>query len=380
MNFTSKLPDVGTNIFTIMSGLANEHNALNLSQGFPNFDVAEELKERVNFHMQNGKNQYAPMAGVPILRERIAGKMERMYGQKVNPDSEITITASATQAIFTIISAFIKKGDEVILIEPAYDSYAPSIEICGATPVPYSLSAPDYKIDWEIFESLITAKTRMIIINTPHNPIGKTLKKWDLATLQRLTSGTDIMVLSDEVYEHLIFDGAEHQSVLRFPELYQRSMAVYSFGKTFHATGWRIGYVVGPDYLMKEFRKIHQFNVFSVTTFAQYGIADYLENPDSYLSLPNFFQKKRDFFAAQMQGSRLRPLASEGTYFQLFDYSEISQEPDTEFAKRMTTEFGVASIPVSVFYTNRKDEKVIRLCFAKTEELLEKAAVLLRKI
>lgn len=380
MHIQSKLPNIGTTIFTVMSALAIEHKAINLSQGFPNFDCPEGLKERVNFHLQNGKNQYVPMAGVPILREKLAQKMEHSYGQRINPDSEITITAGATQALFTAIATFISPGDEVILIEPAYDSYRPSVEVVGGVPVIYELTAPDYRIDWDKFQQLISDKTKMIIINTPHNPIGKILSEEDMLTLQKITNNTNIIVLSDEVYEHLIFDKKAHQSVLRFPELFKRSLIVYSFGKTFHSTGWKMGYCVAPEPLMKEFRKVHQFNVFSVNSFVQYGIADFLEEQSFYLDLPRFYQQKRDFFQGAMAGSRLIPLKSEGTYFQLFDYSKISQEADTDFAKRMTTEFGVAAIPVSVFYSSGRDEKVIRLCFAKTEEVLSEAGGLLRGI
>ncbi len=378
MQIDSKLPNVGTTIFSVMSALANEHQAINLSQGFPNFDCPEGLKERVNFHMQNGKNQYVPMAGVPLLRERLAQKMEKSYGQPIDPASEITITAGATQALFTAIAAFVRPGDEVILIEPAYDSYRPSIEVVGGVPVVYELTAPDFRINWDDFQQCISERTKMIIINTPHNPIGKVLSEDDLLALQKITNNTDIIVLSDEVYEHLIFDGKAHQSVLRFSELFKRSLIVYSFGKTFHSTGWKMGYCVAPELLMKEFRKVHQFNVFSVNSFVQYGIADFLSNESFYLDLPNFYQQKRDFFQDAMAGSRLRALGSEGTYFQLFDYSSISDEGDLAFAKRMTTEFGVAAIPVSAFYSSGRDEKVIRLCFAKTEEVLKEAGEILR--
>lgn len=380
MNIRSKLPQVGTTIFTVMSALANQHEAINLSQGFPNFDCPERLKFLVNQAMQSGKNQYVPMAGLPILRERLAEKMQNLYGAKVNPDTEITITAGATQALFTAIATFVHAGDEVILIEPAYDCYRPAIDLVGGIPVAYELSAPDYKINWEEIGQLINPKTSMIIINTPQNPIGKTLKAADMQALEQLTKDTDIIVLSDEVYEHLIYDGQAHQSVLRFPDLYQRSLITYSFGKTFHNTGWKVGYCVGASDLMAEFRKVHQFNVFCVNSFVQYGIAEFLKEPDFYLDLPHFYQQKRDFFGATLQGSRLRPLTSEGTYFQLFDYSAISNEADTDFAKRMTIEYGVAAIPVSVFYTSGRDEKVIRLCFAKTENLLEQAGALLKKI
>ncbi|MCO6488962.1 MAG: methionine aminotransferase [Phaeodactylibacter sp.] len=377
---TSKLPRVGTTIFTVMSALANEHGAINLSQGFPNFPSPERLSDLVCQYMKKGYNQYAPMAGVPILRERLAEKVQRLYGTAINPDTEITVTAGATQAIFTAITAFVKPGDEVILIEPAYDSYGPSIEVNGGVPLTYQMSAPDYRVNWQELARLVTAHTRMIIINTPHNPTGTILTAEDLRALEKLTAGTGILVLSDEVYEHLIYDGQPHQSVLRYPGLWERCLATYSFGKTFHNTGWKVGYCLAPAHLMAEFRKVHQFNVFCVNTPVQYALADYLADPDTYLTLNDFYQQKRDFFLDAMQGSRLRPLRCEGTYFYLFDYSAISDEPDTEFAKRLTIEWGVAAIPVSVFYSNNSTDKVIRLCFAKTEETLERAGELLRKI
>ena len=376
MTIHSKLPNVGTTIFTIMSGLADQHGAINLSQGFPNFDTPEELKRLVAHYMNKGMNQYAPMPGLPILRGRLADKIEKLYGQNIDPATEITITVGGSQALFTAISAFVHAGDEVILIEPAYDSYAPSVELCGGKVVPYKLAPPQYDINWDDFQKLITPKTRMIMINTPHNPTGKTLKTSDLQMLDKITEGTDILVLSDEVYEHLIFDGQLHQSILRYPNLFKRSMAAFSFGKTFHATGWKMGYIVAPEYLMREFRKVHQFNVFSVNTPMQYAIADFLEDENTYLSLPDFYQKKRDYFLELMSESRFKPLKSEGTYFQLFDYQDISDEDDFTFSKRLTTEFGVAAIPVSVFYSDTTDyhSKIIRLCFAKTEETLEKGA------
>ena len=376
MTIHSKLPNVGTTIFTIMSGLADQHGAINLSQGFPNFDTPEELKRLVAHYINKGMNQYAPMPGLPILRGRLADKIEKLYGQNIDPTTEITITVGGSQALFTAISAFVHAGDEVILIEPAYDSYAPSVELCGGKVVPYKLAPPQYDINWEDFQKLITPKTRMIMINTPHNPSGKTLKTSDLQMLDKITEGSDILVLSDEVYEHLIFDGQLHQSILRYPNLFKRSMAAFSFGKTFHATGWKMGYIVAPEYLMREFRKVHQFNVFSVNTPMQYAIADFLEDENTYLSLPDFYQKKRDYFLELMSESRFKPLKSEGTYFQLFDYQDISDEDDFTFSKRLTTEFGVAAIPVSVFYSDNTDydSKIIRLCFAKTEETLEKGA------
>ena len=380
MNIPSKLPNVGTTIFTVMSALANEHNAINLSQGFPNFPSSQRLNDLVYDYMTKGYNQYAPMPGVQKLRETLVNKMNTAYGIPLNAKTDITITAGATQALFTAITAFIRHGDEVILLEPAYDSYRPSVEVNGGIPVIYDLKAPDYSVNWDELSQLITEKTRMIIINTPHNPTGTTLKAEDMRALERLTDGTDILVLSDEVYEHLIYDGQEHQSVLRFPKLFERSLVCYSFGKTFHTTGWKVGYCVAPAHLTAEFRKVHQFNVFTVNTPVQHGLADFLQDPNEYLGLSAFFQQKRDFFIKTIEGSRLRPLRSEGTYFYLFDYSQISNEPDTEFAKRMTTEYGVAAIPVSVFYSNGLDEKIIRLCFAKTEETLEKAGELLKKL
>lgn len=375
----SKLPNISTNIFTIMSGLAVEHNAINLSQGFPNFPTSARLQSLIYEYMQKGFNQYAPMAGVPILRERLAEKIKNLYQKNIHPD-EITITAGGTQALFTAITAFVHTGDEVILIEPCYDSYRPSIELSGGVPVIYELQAPDYQIDWQKFATLITPKTRMIILNTPHNPTGKIWSANDVENLQKIVKNTEIIILSDEVYEHLIYDYQTHQSLLRYPELWQRTMMIYSFGKTFHATGWKMGYTVAPPHLTAEFRKVHQFNVFSVNTPIQYAIAEFLEKPEEYLSLPNFYQQKRDFFLDAMQNTPLIPLKCEGTYFQLFDYSKISDEKDTDFAKRLTTQFGVAVIPVSAFYSNQRDDKTIRLCFAKTEETLSKAGEALEKI
>ncbi len=380
MNLKSKLPNVGTTIFTVMSRLANEHNAINLSQGFPNFDCPPDLQNLVSKYISKGMNQYAPMAGVPILRERLADKIEKLYGLKINSENEITITAGATQAIYTIISAFIHSGDEVIIIEPAYDSYGPSIEVNGGKVIPYQLVAPSFKIDWERFKMLMTPKTKMIIINTPHNPTGSILSKSDMEILDQITANTDIIVLSDEVYEHLIYDGEIHQSVFRFPNLFNRSMAVFSFGKTFHSTGWKIGYCVGPEYLMSEFRKVHQFNVFSVNTPTQYAIAEFLSNPNEYLSLPDFYQKKRDHFANAIAKSRFQPLKCTGTYFQLYDYSAISDLNDVDFAKWLTIEYGVATIPVSVFSSFETNDKLVRFCFAKKEETLDAAADVINRV
>ncbi len=380
LHIESKLPNVGTTIFTVMSQLAKEHNAINLSQGFPNYDCSSRLKDLANQYVQKGFNQYAPMAGVLPLREALAEKMGILYSKNIDPDTEITITSGATQAIFTAISAFIGLGDEVILIEPAYDSYRPSIELCGGQPVIYELTAPDYQVDWAKMQTLITPKTKMIIVNTPHNPTGMIFKKDDMLALQDLVRDTNILVLSDEVYEHLVFDNEEHQSVLNFPELFERSLLTFSFGKTFHVTGWKLGYCVAPAYLMKEFRKVHQFNVFSVNHPGQQAIAELLSEPEEYLGLNAFFQEKRNLLQTAMKSGRFKALKCEGTYFQLFDYSAISDEKDTDFAQRMTTEFGVASIPVSVFYSSGRQDKVIRLCFAKTDDLLQQAAEKLIKI
>lgn len=373
----SKLPSVGTNIFTVMSTLANEHNAINLSQGFPDFPSSERLNELVSYYMQKGFNQYAPMPGLPVFREQISHKISSLYDISIHPD-EITVTAGATQALFTAIATFVRPGDEVVILEPAYDSYRPSIEVNGGIPVVYELKAPEYKVDWQAVQGLFSPKTRMIMINTPHNPTGTILNKEDLESLYNILKNTNIILLSDEVYEHLIYDGESHQSVLRYPGLRERSLSVYSFGKTFHNTGWKMGYCVAPPALTAEFRKVHQFNVFSVNTPMQYALADFLQNPEEYLVLNNFFQEKRDYLVKVMEGSRLLPLPSKGTYFQLFDYSQISDEADRDFAKRMTIEFGVAAIPVSVFYSSKRDDKVIRLCFAKKEETLQKAGELLR--
>ncbi len=380
MIVSSKLPGVGTTIFTVMSALAQEHGAINLAQGFPDFPSSQRLNELVAHYMRQGYNQYAPMAGVPILRQRIAEKIDGLYGVKIDPDQEITITCGATEGIFTAIGALVSPGDEVIIFEPAYDSYRPSIELFGGVTKSFELSAPDYTIDWDRLMRLISMKTRMIIINTPQNPIGKILKPADMQALEKLVSSNDIIILSDEVYEHMVYDGHEHQSILRYPALRERALAVYSFGKTFHNTGWRIGYCVAPPALTAEFRKVHQFNVFSINTPMQYALADFLEDPHEYLGLGTFFTHKRDFFLDAIEGSLFRPLLSEGSYFQLCDYSQISTESDVDFCRRLTMEYGVAAIPVSVFYHSKRDEKIIRFCFAKKEETLERAAKLLREI
>lgn len=375
LHITSKLPHAGTTIFTVMSSLAQECGAVNLSQGFPNFDPDPRLRRLVFDHIERGANQYAPMPGLPALRQRISEKIARTYpGVSVDPVSEVTVTAGGTQALFCAFAAFVSPGDEVIIIEPCYDSYRPSIETVGGVAVPYRLSAPDYRIDWQEVQQLITPRTRMICINTPCNPTGTALERADLDALASLLDGTNIILLSDEVYEHLIYDGAEHATVLAHPQLRPRSLAVYSFGKTFHNTGWKTGYVVAPEALTVEFRKIHQFNVFCANHPIQAALADFMEDPTVYEGLGAFYQQKRDFFTEKMAASRLRPLSCRGTYFQLYDYSAVSDEHDLDFCRRVTREHGVAAIPVSSFYSVPNDNRVIRLCFAKTEDVLEEAA------
>ncbi len=375
----SKLPKVSTTIFTVMSRLATEHNAVNLSQGFPDFGVSPKLISLVDEHMRKGNNQYAPMPGVMALREAIAQKVENLYSAQYNPESEITITAGGTQALFTAISAWVKEGDEVIIIEPAYDSYAPAVELCGGRPVYVQLSYPDFTINWDNVKKLVNRNTRMIIINTPHNPTGSVLGAADMEKLEKLTRNTDIVILSDEVYEHIIFDGLEHQSVARYPKLAERSFIVSSFGKTIHATGWKIGYCLAPANLMNEFRKAHQYNVFSVNTPMQFALAEYILDKDTYLGLSDFYKQKRDTFNKLFKETKFKQKASKGTYFQLLDYSAITDEKDTDLAIRLTKEFGVAAIPISVFYHKPQDNKVLRFCFAKGDETLERAAEKLSK-
>jgi methionine aminotransferase len=376
----SKLPNVGTTIFTVMSKLAAEHNAINLSQGFPDFNCDKELIELVHKHMLAGSNQYAPMPGLMSLREIIAEKTEAIYSASYDPETEITITAGATQAIFTAISAIIREGDEVIIFEPAYDCYQPAIELNGGKTIYMQLKAPNYLIDWEEVKKVINYRTKMIIINTPHNPTGSIMTAGDMAKLEKLTKGTDIVIISDEVYEHIIFDGYEHQSVARFPKLAERSFIISSFGKTFHTTGWKIGYCVAPANLMAEFRKVHQFVVFSGNTPIQHALAEYLKNKKNYTGLGKFYQEKRDYFTKLIKNSNFKFEPASGTYFQLLRYNGMSKEKDTDFAIRLTKEFGIASIPISVFYHNAVDNKVLRFCFAKKEETLEKAAEILNKI
>ena len=376
----SKLPNTETSIFAVMSGLANQYNAINLSQGFPDFPVSRELISLIHQNMMADKNQYAPMPGVLELRQAIAQKIDFLYGNKVNPDTEITITAGATQALFTAITAFVGKGDEVIIFEPAYDSYDPAVRLNGGIPKHISLQSPDFKIDWNLVKDAITSKTKMIIFNTPNNPGGFVFEKEDMLRLTEITRDTDIIVVSDEVYEHIIFDGLQHQSALLYDELMRRTIAVYSFGKTFHATGWKMGYVVAPEHLMIEFRKVHQFNVFCVNTPIQYALATYLKDENNYLNLPAFYQSKRDVFVEAIKGSKFKVIPSHGTYFQLLDYSAISDMPEFDFAVWMTKEKGLASIPVSSFYHDKKNQQILRFAFPKEEETLIKAAEILNNI
>jgi methionine aminotransferase len=375
----SKLPWVGTTIFTVMSKLAADCGAINLSQGFPDFQAEPALFDAVHQAMLAGRNQYAPMAGMPELRQGIADKVAALYGTRYDVDGEITVTAGATQALYTAIAAFVRPGDEVIIFEPVYDSYVPAIETVGGRAVHSRLSFPDYRPDWNHVKSLINSRTRMIIVNTPNNPGCSLFSAEDMATLAELTRDTDIVILGDEVYEHICYEG-EHQSLCRHPELAARSIVVSSFGKTYHITGWKIGYVVGPQALMTEFRKVHQFNVFTVNTPGQIGIAAYMQDASRHLGLADFYRQKRDFFREQMKGSRFELLPCRGTYFQLARYDAIANKPDREFAEWMTREVGVAVIPVSVFYHDSHDEHVVRFCFAKKEETLVAAGERLRQV
>lgn len=376
----SKLPHAGTSIFAVMSKLALENGAINLSQGYPDFPTSPRLIELVHKAMITGHNQYAPMPGIFSLREAIAEKLDRLYGTHYDPDTEITVTAGATQAIFTAIAATVRKDDEVILFAPAYDSYAPSIEANGGIPVEIEMELPSFTIDWQKVKQSINERTRMILINTPHNPTGSVLSDQDMQQLRDLTANSSIIILSDEVYEHMIYDGQKHNSVARYPDLADRSFLVASFGKTFHNTGWKMGYCAAPHELMKEFRKIHQFNVFSVNHPMQKAISIYLKDPENYEYLPGFFEAKRNVFLEALEGSRFSFIPSKGTYFQLLGYQEISDEGDMELASRMTREHKVASIPVSAFYQNKTDNKFLRFCFAKSEETLLRGAEILRTL
>ena len=379
IRFESKIPEIQTNIFSIMSTLATRHNALNLSQGFPDFPSDPALQDLVSEAMAAGYNQYAPMPGIIELREIIAEKTAALYNANYHPETEITVTAGATQAIFTIITAFINKGDEVVILKPAYDCYEPVIELQGGKPVLVQLNQ-DFSVNWNAVSKAISEKTKMIIINSPHNPSGSILSKKDMLRLEKLLKDTDILLLSDEVYEHIIFDKTLHQSAALFPGLQERAFICASFGKTFHNTGWKMGYCLAPSELMNEFRKIHQFNVFCVNHPVQHAFAKYLKTPEHYLALGKFYQEKRDYFLNLIKSSRFIFTPSKGTYFQLLNYADISNEADTGFAARLTKEKKIASIPISVFNINDEDQKTLRFCFAKSKETLEKAAEILCSI
>jgi methionine transaminase len=380
VSIKSKLPQVGTTIFTVMSSLAAKHEAVNLGQGFPDFPMHGELVNRVHEAMENGFNQYVHMNGYIPLRQALAEKVQALYHTSVDPETQITVTPGGTYAIYTALTAALQPGDEVIVFEPAYDSYIPNIEINGAVPVLINLKFPDYSIDWEEVRRKITPRTRMLMLNTPHNPTGAVWSALDIEQLRALVKDTNIIIVSDEVYEHLIFDGLAHQSILRYPDLMERSFVCFSFGKVFHCTGWKLGYCIAAPALMTEFRKVHQFNCFSCNTPAQVGIARFLENKDVYLSLGGFLQKKRDYFMQLMKATPFTPLASHGSYFQCYTYERFSDEADADLAIRLTKEYGVATIPISAFYKKGNNDKVLRFCFAKKEATLELAAERLSRV
>ena len=373
MHIHSKLPDVGTTIFTVMSALATEYNAVNLGQGFPDYEMSEDLIALVSDAMKKGFNQYVPMQGYMPLREALSEKIQSLYTTKVNPDTQITITPGGTYAIYTALTTVLRPGDEVIVFEPAYDSYIPNVEVNGAVPVLIDLEFPGYKIDWNRVRNKISPKTRMIMLNSPHNPTGSVLSADDINELRSIVRDKDIFICSDEVYEHLIFDDIPHQSILRYPDLVEKSFVCFSFGKVFHCTGWKLGYCVSSPELTKEFRKVHQFNCFSCNSPMQVGLAKFLSDKNSYLPLPAFMQRKRDHFIKLMQATKFKLLKSSGSYFICGAYDNISDEADKDFSIRITKEYGVTTIPVSVFYRAGTDNKVVRFCFAKKEETLEAA-------
>lgn len=376
----SKLPNQGKTIFAIMSELAKQYQAIDLSRGYPDFEVDKQLIDLYCKYLHEGYNQYAPVSGLIELREKIALKTEKQYGTVLNPDTEITITGGATEAIFTAISAFVQEGDEVIIFEPAYDLYTPAVKVNGGFPVFVELSAPKYHYNWEQVQKSITAKTRLIVINNPHNPTGNILSAWDIEKLKKIVNGTNIILLSDEVYEHVIFDGHEHESILKSPDLFNRSIVVNSFGKTFHATGWRLGYVQAPKEILAEFRKIHQYSMYTSNTPAQYAINEYISSYNNYAEIKDLFQNKRDLFLRYLQGSKFEEIKTQGSYFQNLSYKHISDEDDFEFASKLIREFKVASIPISHFYKAKVDNKILRFCFAKKDETLKQAAEILAGI
>ncbi len=377
----SKLPHVGTTIFTKMSALAHQHDAINLSQGFPNFPADKKLTDLAAQALHDDHNQYAPLAGKFSLRKILSEKVARLYDRKIDPETDITLTAGATQAVFTAVAAMVHPGDEVIMFKPAYDCYEPAIDLNGGITRVFQMKPPHYAIDWNAVEDLISEKTRLIVLNSPHNPTGKLLHQADIdALIQLVEKYPQLHILSDEVYEHMTFDERPHLSVLQFPKLAARAMACFSFGKTFHVTGWKLGYIIAPEALMTEFRKVHQYNVFCVNHPFQVALAEYLKDPDNYLNLPAFYQKKRDHFLSITSNSRLKMLPSEGSYFQLADYSEISNEKDDAFTLRLIREKGLALIPVSGFNQNAEQHQNVRICFAKTDETLESAAEIINRL
>jgi len=380
LNIFSRLPEIGTTIFSVMSKLALEHQAINLSQGFPDFPVSEKLIDSIYQKMRDGHNQYAPMPGVPALRKIIGDIVYKTYRHPVNSETEVTITAGGTEAIFASIAGLIHPGDEVILFDPSYDSYDPAIRLNGGIPVHLNLSPPDFSIDWAEVKKKITRQTRMIMVNTPHNPAGSVLSSSDLKELEHLAEEHDLIVLSDEVYERIIFENKTHESVLKYPNLAARSIAVFSFGKTFHATGWKVGYTIASEIITREIRKAHQFITFSVNTPVQLALAEYMADAENYLHLGKFYQQKRDFLLEQIKGTSLNPLPCYGSYFQLLSYEGVSTKTDVEMASWMTKEMKLAPIPVSAFYKDRSDHKLLRFCFAKNEDTLRKAGEILKKI
>ena len=376
----SKLPHIGTSIFTVMSQLAVKHNAINLGQGFPDFPMSEALIDCVTEAMKAGGNQYAHTNGVPVLRERLAEKINSLYGTTIHAETEITVTPGGTYAIFSAFSTIIQPGDEVIIFEPAYDSYIPNITFNGGVVVPIALSYPNYSIPWDTLKAAITKKTKAILMNTPHNPTGMVMTKEDILQLQEIVVSNNLYLISDEVYEHLIYDDKKHESVMKYPELFARSFVCFSFGKTYHCTGWKLGYCVAPENLMKEYRKVHQFNAFSCDTPKQLGIAKHMLDKEAYLSLGKFYQAKRDYLRKLLASTPLKYIPSSGSYFESYSYAAISNESDKVFAEKLVKDYGVAVIPMSAFYHDATDNKVIRLCFAKKEATLEAAAACLQKL
>ena len=376
----SKLPSTGTSIFTVMSRLAEEHGAINLSQGFPDFDTAPELVETVARYMREGHNQYAPMPGVYALREALARKIERLYGRRYDPATEITITSGATEAIYSTLTALVHSGDEVVLLQPAYDSYAPAVQLSGGIPKFVTLRRPDYRVDWDEVRRAVSPRTRVLMVNSPHNPTGTMFDRDDIRELSRILQGTDAFVVSDEVYEHIIYDGVRHESLARYPDLAERAVVISSFGKTYHTTGWKVGYCAAPQALSAEIMRVHQFVTFAVNGAIQRAYADFVARDPSSEGLAAFYQAKRDRFLALIADSRFRPLPCRGTYFQMVDYSAITDERDSDFALRLIREHGVAAIPISPFLSGEDPGPVLRFCFAKKDDTLERGAERLRRV